>query len=238
VSLPTLVQFTGDEGTNKGSHPFGALLRATDGNFYGTTREGGANGLGTIFKVTSGGTLTTLVEFTGSGITNKGSAPYAALVQGSDGSFYGTTEQGGASNLGTVFKMATNGTAEGTTLTTLAEFTGGGGANRGSHPIGALVEGSSGVFFGTTEFGSVGTVAGDSFSGNGTVFKITSAGAFETVIDFTDDVGPNKGSDPSAALVMGNDGQFLRNDRRWWCKLRRHDLQDDSCRGAHDAGGV
>jgi uncharacterized repeat protein (TIGR03803 family) len=206
--LTTLVTFTDDGETNKGSHPFGALLQASDGNFYGTTREGGPKGLGTIFKMTPAGELTTLVEFTTNGIINKGDSPYAGLVQGSDGNFYGTTERGGASNLGTVFKIATNGTAEGTMLTTLAEFSGTGGNTRGSLPVAALVEGSPGVFYGVTVFGSIGSVSGKLFSGNGTIFRITSGGVLETLVDFTDNDGPNKGSNPTAALVQGNDGNL------------------------------
>lgn len=204
----TLVTFTGDKGENPGSHPFGALVEGPDGNFYGTTREGGADGQGTIFKTTPSGTFTTLVQFTGNGATNKGSSPGAGLLLASDGNFYGTTESGGANDLGTVFRLVTNGTAAGTTLTTLVEFTGTTGVTRGSLPVAALVEGSAGVFYGVTGFGSIGTKAGDRFTGNGTAFKVTSAGAFETLVDFTDDVGPNKGSNPSAALVRGEDGNF------------------------------
>ena len=124
----TLVEFTGNGATNKGSNPYAALVQGGDGNFYGTTLSGGA-GLGshgTVFKMTATGVLTTLVEFTGNGATNKGSNPYAALVQGSDGNFYGTTSSGGtgASIYGTVFKMTPTGM-----LTTLAEFTGNGTSN-------------------------------------------------------------------------------------------------------------
>ena len=103
--LMTLVEFTGNGATNKGSNPYAALVQGNDGNFYGTTQNGGANDFGTVFKMTAAGVLTTLVEFTGNGATNRGSVPHAALVQGSDGNFYGTTFGGGAFNNGTVFKM-------------------------------------------------------------------------------------------------------------------------------------
>jgi uncharacterized repeat protein (TIGR03803 family) len=76
-------------------------VQGSDGNFYGTTYAGGANGDGTVFKITPSGTLTTLYNFAGS----DGVAPLAGLVQGSDGNFYGTTQQGGANNVGTVFRL-------------------------------------------------------------------------------------------------------------------------------------
>ena len=69
-------------------------MQATDGNFYGTTAAGGANGNGTVFKITPSGTLTTLHSFDGT----DGSNPIAGLVQATDGNFYGTTATGGGSS--------------------------------------------------------------------------------------------------------------------------------------------
>ena len=90
-----------------GEHLYGGLIQASDGNFYGTTYQGGASGNGTVFKMDAAGTLTTLHSFNRS----DGSGPYAALIQASDGSFYGTTQYGGASGYGTVFKMGAAGTS-------------------------------------------------------------------------------------------------------------------------------
>ena len=70
-TLATVVEFTGNGASNKGSYPNGALALDSDGNLYGTTQQGGANGVGTVFKTTPGGTLTTLVNFTGNGASNK-----------------------------------------------------------------------------------------------------------------------------------------------------------------------
>src|SRR5204863_4632847 len=89
--LTPLLEFSGNGPSNKGAYPLGDLVQGSDGNFYGTTRQGGTSGFGTIFKVTSAGVLTTLVEFTGNGISNRGGLPEAGLVEGSDGNFYGTT---------------------------------------------------------------------------------------------------------------------------------------------------
>ncbi|MBA2434727.1 MAG: hypothetical protein H0V54_06520, partial [Chthoniobacterales bacterium] len=120
--------------------------------FYGTTSGGGSTGNGTIFQVTDSGEVTTLVNFAGLS-EPKGSSPVAILIRGSDGDFYGTTYSGGASNLGTVFKVTDAGA-----LTTLAEFTGGiSGIARGANPTTALLEDPafSGTFYGTTTHGGV-----------------------------------------------------------------------------------
>src|SRR5205814_1576421 len=127
-------------------------VQGSDSDFYGTTLRGGAGNIGTVFKMTPGGSLTTLYSFSYS----DGAFPYAALVQGNNGDFYGTTSQGGASGYGTVFKITSGGS-----LTTLYSFSGSDGAN----PFAGLVQGNDGNFYGTT-------VAGGAYS-QGTVFKIT-----------------------------------------------------------------
>src|SRR6202023_610231 len=87
------------------SNPNG-LIQGTDGNFYGTTGQGGPIGAGTVFKMDSSGTVTTLHSFTGS----DGASPeFGRWIQASDGNFYGTTSQGGGHNLGTVFKIDSSG---------------------------------------------------------------------------------------------------------------------------------
>jgi uncharacterized repeat protein (TIGR03803 family) len=98
-ALFTLYNFAGTDGAT----PHAALVQAIDGNFYGTTSEGGDYGKGTVFKITPDGTLTTLHSFAGTG--NDGADPEAALVQASDGSFYGTTAGGGLYGQGTVFRL-------------------------------------------------------------------------------------------------------------------------------------
>ncbi len=193
--LTTLVEFTGNGASNKGAQPRADLIQGSDGNFYGTTLTGGATGFGTVFKMTPAGVLTTLVEFTGNGATDKGRNPQAGLVQGSDGSFYGTTSQGGAIGFGTIFKMTPAGV-----LTTLVEFTGNGATNKGRNPQAGLVQGSDGSFYGTTQSGSAGGV--------GTVFKMTPAGVLTTLVVFTGDGASNRGSQPQAGLVQGSDGRF------------------------------
>ena len=181
-TLTTLYSFARSDGDD----PYGGLLQGSDGNFYGTTTGGGAsNGNGTVFKITPRGILTTLYSFAGS----DGANPYAALVQGSDGNFYGTTAGGGASNgNGTVFKITPGGT-----LTTLHSFAGSDGAN----PYAALVQGSDGNFYGTTQQGGAN-------NGNGTVFKITPSGTLTSLYSFAG----SDGALPGAGLVQGSDGNF------------------------------
>src|SRR5207244_925307 len=95
--------------------PDAALVQGSDGRFYGTTPGGGAFGAGTIFAIDAAGTFTTLHSFS-FGIDGGGA--FSALVQGSDGRFYGTTVRGGASGYGTVFAIDATGT-----LTTFYSFT-------------------------------------------------------------------------------------------------------------------
>jgi len=90
-----------------GSAPLGALLLASDGNFYGTTEVGGAHNFGTIFKMTPAGTVTSLYSFCSQSGCSDGKYPYAGLIEGSDGNLYGTTTAGGSADKGTVFRLAT-----------------------------------------------------------------------------------------------------------------------------------
>jgi uncharacterized repeat protein (TIGR03803 family) len=150
-TFTTLASFNGPNGYE----PQAPLVQGNDGNLYGTTFGGGAHGVGTIFKIAPGGTLTTLYSF-GTAMNDGGAAN--GLIQASDGNFYGTSANGGADNGGTVFKITPGGT-----LTTLHSFSG----PDGYTPVAALVQGADGNFYGTTNY---------SGKGAGTVFKITPGG--------------------------------------------------------------
>lgn len=142
-SLITLHSFTGGQ---DGYSPAAGLTRAADGAFYGTTLGRGSNGVGTIFRMSTNGTFTTIWHF--GSITN-GVSPDAPLVVGDDGALYGTTSTGGTNDLGTIYRITTNGV-----FTTLWSFTGGAG---GAKPFGGLCRIGS-TFFGTTSEGPGGTV--------------------------------------------------------------------------------
>ncbi len=184
-ALTTLHLFAGKP--LDGANPVGALIQGSDGNFYGTTYYGGTADSGTVFKMDSSGTVTTLHSFAGQPLD--GALPYAGLFQASDGTFYGTTLFGGASDFGTVFKMDSSGA-----LTTLHSFAG--QPLDGTYPYAAPIQGSDGNFYATT----VGGGANDS----GTVFKIDSSGAVETLHSFT----YSEGVYPNAGLIQGSDGNF------------------------------
>src|SRR5579859_1555190 len=125
-----------------GANPSSALLRSRDGNFYGTTSRGGTNGgYGIVFRISTNGVVTGLYSFTG---REDGANPEAALVEGSDGNFYGTTSGGGTNNAGTIFRIGPNGS-----FTSLYSFAG----NDGAAPYATLLEGKDGNFYGTTSGG-------------------------------------------------------------------------------------
>lgn len=164
--------------------PQGKLLRANDGNFYGTTSHGGLGNWGTIFKMTPDGVFSILVNFTGP----NGAAPLGGLVRGSDGNLYGTTSQGGAFQKGTVFMMNSHGA-----LTTLVSFAG----TNGKHPVGELTLGNDGEFYGvTSEGGSAGAI--------GTVFRMSPGGGLKTLASFKQ----TNGASPRAGLIQASDGNF------------------------------
>jgi uncharacterized repeat protein (TIGR03803 family) len=104
-TLTTLYSFCTQARCADGELPGAGLTQATDGNFYGTTQAGGANYGGTIFQITSGGTLTTLYNFCAQTNCADGGSPYAGLVQATDGNLYGSASLGGTNNVGTIFSL-------------------------------------------------------------------------------------------------------------------------------------
>ncbi len=178
------------DGTN-GSAPFAGLVQAANGDFYGSTSNGGTGNYyacpyncGTIFTLTPSGTLTTLHNFN----YTDGAQPTGALVLGIDGNYYGTTSAGGAVDAGTFFVITPSGT-----LTTLYTFTGG---DDGGYPYGSLIQTLDGNFYGTAWSGGA--------NGFGTVFTFTPNGTITTLHAFDG----SDGSYPFAGLVQGNGGDF------------------------------
>lgn len=170
-----------------GQTPYAGLIQGSDGDFYGTTYFGGSNGFGTVFKVTPAGTETVLYSF---GAGSDGQHPYAGVIQGSDGNFYGTTYQGGTSGLGTVYKITPSGTE-----TVLHSFAG--GNSDGASPEAGVNQGSDGNLYGNTFQGGAARL--------GTIFKLTPSGA-ETILHVF--AGSSDGANPSANLVQGTDGNL------------------------------
>ena len=141
-TLTTVVSFN----AGNGSTPEAVLVQGTNGYLYGTTLEGGADGGGSIFKMTPAGQLNTLDSFCQQ--TGCANAPYAGLVQAVNGNFFGTTDSGGAQGDGTVFKMTPSGT-----VTILYSFCSQSGCTDGAGPAASLVEAPDGDLYGTTTGG-------------------------------------------------------------------------------------
>ena len=185
--VTTIYSFNGVDG----AHASAALIQASDGYLYGTTADGGTtpcagNGCGTVFRIDLLGQLTSLHAFD----HTDGWSPSSALVESSDGFFYGVTPFGGSGGClpqgcGTVFKSDTLGH-----LTSLYSFV-------GEHaPSGALIQAADGSLYGTTYFGGS--------AGWGTIFRWDLSGGLTTVLSF----GQDGGWLPSAGLIQATDGDF------------------------------
>jgi uncharacterized repeat protein (TIGR03803 family) len=210
-ALATLYHFCSQPSCADGEFPR-TLVQGSDGNFYGTTYAGGTGnnctlsgsiGCGTVFKITPQGTLTTLYSFDNA----HGCYPEAGLVEGTDGNFYGTTEGGGAQGYcgypvpagGTVFKITPAGT-----LTTLYSFCSQTNCTDGSGPHGEMVQATDGNFYGTTNGGGNPSSGG----GYGTIFKISSSGAFTSLYKFCSLANCADGILPYGRLIQAADGNF------------------------------
>ena len=181
-----LYSFAG--GANDAGLPMGTLKQASDGNFYGTSFEGGPAGIGTVFKITPAGVATVLHAFAGT--PTDGAYPSGSLNLGTDGNFYALT-QGGAASTGAVIKITPAGATS-----VLYSFANDG--IDGVGPNGTLVTGRDGNFYGTTSGGGT--------AHSGTFFKIDPAGVKTTLYSFAADA--TDGAEPTGRLLMGKDGNF------------------------------
>ena len=185
-TLTTLVSFNGANG----SGPAAAPVLDAQGNLFGTTQEGGANGQGTVFELPAGSrTLTTLASFKDANGPNAQGGKNISLVD-AQGNLFGTTDVNvPIANNGTVFELV----AGSSTITTLAPFT----LAPGSGPNGGLVRDAQGNLFGTTFSGGP--------SGNGTVFELAAGSG--TITTFANFNGAN-GTEPVFGLVRDLQGNF------------------------------
>ncbi len=189
-SFPSAPNVTGDGPT--------ALIQGTDGNFYGTTQYDGSLGSGTVYKITPGGTETTLYSFGGAPFD--GLTPVAGLLQGANGGdgslvFYGTTEFGGTAGSGTVFAISISPSGN-ITESVLHSF--GVTAGDGVNPASALIVGADGNLYGTTLQGGA--------NNKGAVFQISSGGTESVFYSFG--ANPNDGVTPYSSLLLASDGNF------------------------------
>ncbi|HKM48164.1 MAG TPA: choice-of-anchor tandem repeat GloVer-containing protein [Terriglobales bacterium] len=169
-----------------GAYVLGGLVQTTNGSLYGTTDVGGAGGNGgTVFKISTSGTLTSLHTFSSSGPDE---GPYGGLIQATNGNLYGTTQNFGTYHDGTVFKITLSGM-----LTTLHSFD----STDGTDPSARLVQAANGSFYGTTYIGGA--------YDWGTVFKMTSSGTLTTLHHFA---AGTDGAEPAAGLTQAIDGNL------------------------------
>jgi uncharacterized repeat protein (TIGR03803 family) len=189
------------DGTD-GDNPYGTLIESTNGNFYGTTVQGGSSancrsGCGTVFRMTHEGALTTLHSFDGT----DGASP-EPLVQAMDGNLYGTTDEGGTGaycsssyGCGTFFTITSSGQ-----FINLYNFCSQANCSDGSGPgMRSLLQATDGNIYGTT-------IAGG--TGFGTIFKITPNGDLTTLYEFCSQQNCTDGSEPVAELIQDTDGSF------------------------------
>ncbi len=205
AGVETVLHSFGPFGSSDGAYPSAALVLGKDGNYYGTTKSGGANGVGTVFRISTAGAESVIYSFSGDqGISGSTDAaePYSPLLLGSDGNFYGTTAYGGTYDQGSVFRITTAGAES-----VIYSFSGNGGSHDstdGALPYAGLIQASDGNFYGVTEFGGL--------HSEGTVFRISAAGAYAELYSFSGGPigihGSTDAAQPVSALIQGSDGNF------------------------------
>jgi uncharacterized protein (TIGR03437 family) len=178
-TLTTLYSFCPKAGCMDGNSPYGALVQATNGNFYGIAGGGGANGEGTIFEIAPSGTFTTLHSFCSQDGCKDGKQPTPGLVQATDGSFYGITTAGGGQGFGTVFRLSVGLSPFVNTLPT-------------SGIVGAAVQ-----ILGTDLTGSTSVT----FNGTATVFTVVSPTLISTAVPAGAATGVVQVTTPSGTLL-------------------------------------
>jgi len=162
--------------TDADARPQAPPIQAVDGYLYGTSSR-------TMYRITTAGAYAALGTLPG--------ASYGALVQATDGSFYGTTYDGGTSDDGTVFKARTDGT-----VTTVVNFD----FTHGSQPYSSLIQGTDGNFYGTTKEGGS--------NKQGVAFRLTPQGVLTVLHNFPDGNYPGDGATPTSGLIQGSDGNL------------------------------
>lgn len=200
--------------TTDAAAPNAALVLDSKGNLYGTTAQGGAIGMGTVFKLSlSGSTWTESILWSFGQTTTDGEVPEAGLIFDSKGNLYGTTEQGGANTTwaaqtggwGTVFELSPP--ASGTVWTEKILYAFGYlSQTDGYFPTAGVIFDSSGNLYGTTSDGG----AGQDLEGGGTVFKLapTTSGPWKETILYSFGGGSPTGYSPEGGLVMDSAGNL------------------------------
>jgi len=167
------------------AYPTGGLTLGNDGNFYGTTQQGGTKSMGTLFKITPTGTLTILHNFNA---FIDGSFPWGPPILASDGNFYGTTSGGGGGGHGIVYKLTSAGV-----LSVIYRFD----VVHGDSPIAPPTQGTDGFLYIPVSQG------GAYFCG--TIVQMSTSGVINNTYSFPCGSG---GSFPIGPLVQASNGNF------------------------------
>jgi uncharacterized repeat protein (TIGR03803 family) len=189
-----LHSFKGSDGAN----PFAGLIADSKGNLYGTTTSGGAPQQGVVFKLTPSETETVLYSFCSKPNCSDGNLPAGGLIADSSGNLYGTTQFGGASGNGVVFKLSPSGTEK-----VLHSFKG----SDGAFPAGGLIADSSGNLHGMTGNGGA-SGKGCGGAGCGTVFKLSPSGTEKVLHSFCSKPNCSDGANPFASLIADKEGNL------------------------------
>jgi uncharacterized repeat protein (TIGR03803 family) len=195
-ALTTIYNFCSQANCSDGQIPFTGLILGNDGNFYGTTLQGGLRENGTLFKISSSGQLTTIHRFCSLHNCEDGWEPSASLVQGSDGNLYGTTPGGGAHDGGVAFQVTAGG--QFTTLYAFCQVTV--SCLDGSDPLAPLIQATDGNLYGTTYSGGL--------NGGGEIYEVTSSGEFTILYNFCMQAKCLDGGGPNAGLTQATNGTF------------------------------
>ena len=203
-SAQTFTDLLSFDGTD-GALPYAGLVQGTDGDFYGTTYNGGTYGYGAVFKITAAGKLTTLYSFCPGEICTDGQYPNAGLVQATNGNLYGTTLYGGPNGDGNIFEITPAGK-----LTSIYLFCPKVSiCPDGSAPYAGLVQAANGRLYGATTAGGIGNCEQ---GGCGTIFEITLSGTLTTLYSFCSVVNSQgycaDGSAPFSGPVQAANGNF------------------------------
>jgi uncharacterized repeat protein (TIGR03803 family) len=187
-ALSKLYSFCAQAGCEDGDLPTAALALGPDGSLYGTAQRGAIDDSGTIFKLNKAGVFEVLHRFCVAGPScADGAIPYAGLILGSDGRFYGTTAGGGMPAGGTVFNI----TEDGTQTVLYSVCSGGGGCSTGYNPVMGLVQATDGNFYGSMSWGA------------SSLFEITPSGKWTVLYQLPTSLG-----DVSSALLQSTNGKF------------------------------
>jgi uncharacterized repeat protein (TIGR03803 family) len=179
---------------NNGWEPFGPVVQATDGNFYGTTAFGG-NGNGNVYRMTPSGRVTSIYSFCSQANCADGQTPITTPILGSDGNLYGVTWTGGIAGVGggVLYKMTLNGR-----ITILHVFCSDSGCTDGVNPS-AVIQASDGNFYGTASGG---------MNGVGIIFKISPSGTYNVLYPFCSQANCIDGGYVGVPPIQGRDGNF------------------------------